>query len=375
MTKSFLFFIIAAVNLRTTVQTNIVLQNHMPIDLFPLFINLRFFTQYAVFTLALLPLADIWCMQKRFYEYLRAPLFLLAGSWWALIFLNGSRGLILSFIVSSAIGLLIFKKTLLPWLWRQGVFIFLGFCFVLLFHISSVSKNAFTFITHIVNYHQSALETRIKLYQYAFHLIKQHPLFGVGPMHFALQPPPFLIKAHSIAAHPHNVVLLIFSEWGMLAGIAISIFAILTVWRFIQSARIVKGKNGDGDFMIIYASFAMSLFAGLLDALVSGIFVMPLSQLMFAMISGSCLALYLQANPVSFESTVLSTKQRFFYNLILIAVTVYSLLFVGLNVIHALPNLSVNEQCVLNKNGVYSRFSPRFWAQGWINVSCQRSLR
>lgn len=374
LSLSFLCFLVIMIYTRSVIQANVLshnVDNHMPIE-FPYFINIRFFTQYAVFTLALLPLADMWCTKKRFYEYLRAPLFLLAGCWWALVILNGSRGLTLSFIVSTIIGLFVFKNFLLPWVWRQGVYILLGIIIVMFLIISPqtvidheiVKQN----INHIDSFQHSAIATRLVLYHYAFFLIKKHPFFGVGPMHFASRPPLFLIENHALAGHPHNVFLMIFSEWGMLAGIAISIFAYLALKKFIQTAYAVQKKNKDEFFVQIYACFAMSLCAGLLDALVSGVFVMPLSQMMFAVVAGSCFALYLQANDVLLQDMIFSLRRRFFYSTFLIVITMFSLVFVSIKVISALPHLSANEQGALERGGIYSRLAPRFWAQGWLLV-------
>lgn len=340
-----------------------VFSDHMTTPFFPYFINERFFAQFSSMTLALLPLPDIYLQNNKRFTFLRPLLFLLAGFWWALIILNGSRGVACSFIITFVIACIIFKKTLAPWIWRQSIFIVTGVFCLFLFshaHIASQSHAAILAnVEHLKTFNHVNVESRIILYQYALQLTAKHPWLGVGPMHFAYTEPTILIKAHQqLAAHPHNFILLFLSEWGIPAFIFLLFFMTRVIFNFIKTAYVAR-KN------IIYASFGMALGCGLLDALVSGVMVMPLSQTLLSVIVGACIALYYQHHaPV--ENNVSSFRRNGYFVAMLIVMG-FSVYIAIANVIATAPILEKSEILWLEKHGLNTQFNPRFWLQGWLD--------
>lgn len=331
--------------------------HHADIYFFPNFINKRFFSQFVSMTLALLPLLDIRLSSNKRFILLRVILFLLAGFWWGLIIINGSRGVFIAFLIMTIVGCLLFRKIILPWLWRQALFILVGIAFVSVFagsHFTVQSHAAIlTNITHIKNFNEITLESRIVLYRYALLLAMHHPLLGVGPMHFAFQEPAMLIQADDLAAHPHNFLLLFLSEWGILAFILLLFFIIKILFHFVRTIDRTS---------IIYAAFSMSLGCGLLDALVSGVFVMPLSQLLFATIAGSCVALYFQRSGI-----LIISRHSILYWLGMLSVIGFAIYITLHAVTTQMPFLQQNEIFWLEKHGFNTELNPRFWLQGWLH--------
>src|SRR3990167_8339633 len=272
-------------------------ENNKVISLFPFFTDIRFFSQFAIFSVFLLPLSDIWFSGKKIIFYLRPILFFLSGAWWTLIILNGSRAFFYSFIISAIIGLIIFRKKILGLAWRQGLSIIIGISVVTVLQFSSIFSNSahlfHTQTAHISAVNIDTIRTRLALYHYAVQLMIEHPWFGVGPMHFAYAPPSELIHAVALAAHPHNFLLMIFVEWGIPAGIIFVSLMLSMLFQLIKRCMFVASNSDCSNDPVILASFTMSLLAGLSCAMVSGVFVMPLSQTMLSVIAGASLALCL----------------------------------------------------------------------------------
>ncbi|OGT27049.1 MAG: hypothetical protein A3I77_02360 [Gammaproteobacteria bacterium RIFCSPLOWO2_02_FULL_42_14] len=348
------------------------IENHKVISLFPFFTDIRFFSQFAIFSVFLLPLSDIWFSGKKIIFYLRPILFFLSGAWWTLIILNGSRAFFYSFIISAIIGLIIFRKKILGLAWRQGLSIIIGISVVTVLQFSSIFSNSahlfHTQTAHISAVNIDTIRTRLALYHYAVQLMIEHPWFGVGPMHFAYAPPSELIHAVALAAHPHNFLLMIFVEWGIPAGIIFVSLMLSMLFQLIKRCMFVASNSDCSNDPVILASFTMSLLAGLSCAMVSGVFVMPLSQTMLSVIAGASLALCLSQE----KMTSLSMTKNIIYFLCLLIVSVFSGYVVLDTLIHSLPTLTQSEiyWAITHKDreSNHVELNPRFWAQGWLTA-------
>jgi O-antigen ligase len=77
-------------------------------------------------------------------------------------------------------------------------------------------------------------------------------------MHYAYVQPPMLIKAHHLAAHPHNFILLILSEWGIPAGISFVFIMIRALFSFIKTGYRMEKNAVDKNINLVYASYVMT---------------------------------------------------------------------------------------------------------------------
>ena len=341
--------------------------HHQPIYLFPYFIDKRFFSQFAVFTIGLLPLLDDWA-QKKSLSWMRLLLFLLAAFWWTLILINGSRGLILSVIIAIILATMLYKKAVLPWLWRQCCFLGTAIlAMLLLIVIIMITHNhdlLLKSIAHLQHFNAMTFTPRIILYNYAIHLTIHHPWLGVGPMHFAYAPPPLLQKDMQLVAHPHNFILLIFSEWGIFAGAAFLFVLLCGLTVFIRKNKAVA-RESNSEKNLIHISCLIAVIAGLCDALVSGVFVMPLAQTILAVTVGSAMALCIPKN----TNRCNRSKNKWVIVFVLTVILIFSIYMVITTLITTLPNLLQSEVHWLSTQptGLHTPFNPRFWLQGWIN--------
>jgi hypothetical protein len=113
--------------------------------------------------------------------------------------------------------------------------------------------------------------------------IQAHPVLGIGPMNYACVETRWL-------AHPHNFPLQLAGEWGLPVALAVSILALLLFWRLVRTMRHATDSSTSG------VTLASLLFAGLLAAMMhaclSGVLVMPASQLTGVLICGWLLGLH-----------------------------------------------------------------------------------
>lgn len=340
------------------------IHHNQAINFFPFFINPRFLAQFIVWALPLLPLI---LLTKKPWP-LKMLFFALASFWWTLAIVNGSRGLLLSLGIASLIGLLIFRKALLPWIFQQLLLIATAIFLIFIFThslplflknktqapaLSATLNNIHNNIVHINTVSSNTLNPRLVLYKNALNLTLQHPLLGVGPMHFALSPSKMMKKYTVFNAHPHNFLLLFLSEWGIPATIALAFFIIILLKNFFKA---LPKKSGD----FVAPSFSIALIAGLFYALFSGVFVMPLSQVMGAIIIGNCLVLYFQNKPAE-------EIKKAPLPIIVGALLIFSISIVSLNVIPVLPRLTQLETLWFQRHqSDIGEFVPRFWMQGWL---------
>jgi O-antigen ligase len=173
-------------------------------------------------------------------------------------------------------------------------------------------------------------------------------------MHFALGPTQEMRNTRIFNGHPHNFPLLILSEWGLPGAIALGFFIFILLRNFSKN---LPKDNPD----LIVPSYYISLIAGLLYSLVSGVTVMPLSQIMGAIIVANCLVIYFQ------NKLVLSSTKKMPYQIVIGALLLFSLLMISINVIPNLRDLPRAESLWFQEHQAdIGEFIPRFWLQGWL---------
>ena len=195
----------------------------------------------------------------------------IAALWWGIAFANAAKGTLLGLLGAGILIFLIYRRSSIKWLITQLLVIISGFFIYLFLFIP------FTTFTYPTN----SILGRWPLWQQAVHLILAHPLLGAGPMHYSYYMNP-------IAAHPHNSLLLIASEWGIpvLVLVLVLFFWGLKSWIKRQDSRL------RGNDRILSFALTASLIAASIHSLVSGILVMPLSQVMLCIIVGWMLGVY-----------------------------------------------------------------------------------
>jgi O-antigen ligase len=187
---------------------------------------------------------------------------------------------------------------------------------------------------------RDSTKDRIELWSQCLDLIQNHPLFGVGPMHFAWY--------SNTSGHPHNSVLQIMAEWGLPAALLILASAGygLFCWLKKFTPGSIQSKSRLDCSLAIVLSF--TLITNLAYSLVDGVIVMPISQVLMFTIIGLMMGYYSHSNVA--DVTKKSLFKAIFAGIALIAL-VWS----------AMPEI------LQSASGDAKRFSmaagPRFWLE------------
>ena len=254
-----------------------------PALLLPGFSNMRFLGQFQTWTLPLLGLALItWGSAGRTQ---RLTFRLLLGGWWFIAFVSEGRGTMVAVTVALAFCGIAFKAAARPMLKEQLLGILLGLVlYGGLFVLPSITSGDQGPSVHTAA-QAGGLNHREDLWAQAAAMTAENPWLGVGPLHYAYYRNP-------LGAHPHNALLQWSAEWGIPATVvAVSLLAWgLHAWLRL-CGRLVRSPAGEYRQQTAIALTASAL-AGAVHAMVSGIIVMPLSQLMLVVVTGLMLGLY-----------------------------------------------------------------------------------
>ena len=122
-------------------------------------------------------------------------------------------------------------------------------------------------------------KSRWILWEIAAEGIRRSPWLGIGPMHFSH-------TWNSDAAHPHNVYLQVAEEWGvpmLLVLLGIAYVGLRTLYRKVHAHR------GDAADRRLGLGLFATLIAIGVDGMLSGNFVMPVSQVWIAVVAGAAI--------------------------------------------------------------------------------------
>lgn len=308
--------------------------NFSPYFLLYGFDNPRFFGQFQI---VLLPMLAVFFMQalnsgrKPWYFAVAAVLVVQWGMAWGM----AGRGLFLGYAVA-LLGLFLIERRFLSFILVQLGFAFFGcLLFLLLFKfvpfvldLKSVGESVFRY----------GLSGRELIWRGALEMFLEHPFLGVGPMHYSA-------VWNNVAAHPHQLLLLVFSEWGGIAG---SVFIYLAFVSFRHGVFFLRGDTATdldaGVWLVLVSAFVLGQ--------VDGVLIMPYGEVWMAVIAGIALGRWR-------GSSGLRGGTLLFVPFTLLAVFVFAfVLFIEA------PNYLESEAVFIKENAIGS--PPRFWGQGWI---------
>jgi O-antigen ligase len=255
----------------------------MPIDsgdFTPGFSNIRFFNHVQTSTLPLLIL--LCCLTPR--TSTRRWLWLAVTTyWWMALFATNGRGTLLGMAAGCAAAAVLVRRRAMPYLRQFAITAALGllayFLFLTVVPALLGVEGMSSFLYAAERTAADPTSGRWPLWHLAIALIAQHPWLGVGPMHFAH----YTGHLH-IAAHPHDWVLQIAAEWGLPALLCLLIAVAFGLRALLRTGAHI-GRDDAGN-QAIFSALLMGAVAILVDGLVSGLFVMPQSQLAIVLYLG-----------------------------------------------------------------------------------------
>lgn len=318
-------------------------------ELYSGFSNIRFFGYLQTMLLPFLLLPALWWATS-----LRQRLLLgiIPALWWMLAVGSGSRGTWVALSAGVLVALFFGGQPGRRWARWQFSGLACGLLcyavFVLL--VPALLDQQATFLHRAEDI--KSLSLREVIWSAAVSYSGEHPLLGVGPMHFAYY-------ANTVAAHPHNAVLQFMAEWGMPAAWLFTVVFGAAGWAFAvrvrQAAATAEMQTG-----LLAVALLAALTGAAAQSMVDGLLVMPVSQIVLALIGGWALGFYFRDHRSSAPCGALE-KTLGAAIIILAAGSMVS------GVQPDIGRLEQREETYLATHPPGTRLLPRFWAQGWIN--------
>jgi O-antigen ligase len=244
------------------------------------FSNIRFFNHTQTSTLPLLIL--LCCLTPR-TSRLRWLWLAVTTYWWMALFATTGRGTLLGMAAGCAVVAVLARRRAVPYLRQVALTAALGllayFVFLIAVPVLLGSEGMRSFSYAIARTAADPASGRTYLWHLALTLMAQHPWLGVGPMHFAHH-----AGYLHIGAHPHDWLLQVAAEWGLPALLCLLVAIGSALRALLRTGACLRAD--DTDNQAIFCALLVGTVAILVDGLVSGIFVMPQSQLAIALFLG-----------------------------------------------------------------------------------------
>jgi len=320
-------------------------------ELYTGFSNIRFFGHVQTMLLPFLLLPALWWGRTAAQRFLFG---IVPALWWTLAVGSGTRGTWAALLAGAAAVVLFGGTAGRRWLrWQTaglaaGLLVYGVFILLIpwLLNLPSVFLHRAQDLL--------SLSLREVIWRQSVDYIAQHPLLGIGPMHFAY-------AANPVAAHPHNAVLQLMAEWGVPA--AVLLVLVCAAGGLAYARRVRRLAQSAPSSPSSQALTAVALLAALTgaaaQALVDGVIVMPVSQMLLALCCGWALGIYFSGSD---RPAIVSAATRWSGT----AVIVIAAAGVVYGVWPEITRLEARETAYLAAHPPNTILLPRFWAQGWI---------
>lgn len=312
------------------------------------FANTRFFNQYQTWSLPLL-VGAVLALPKQ-WRVSRGVVFFLAALWWTLVFASNVRGTVVAIAIGAGGVGFLFQKHSYRWLGALIASVLAGgVLYYLLFTIGGgLAPEVMERLGHV------GQSRRLQHWRKCLDMAWTHPWLGVGPMHYAWPPYDF-----ARAAHPHNAFMQWLAEWGIPSTIIMSGLTVWGGWTWMKHER---GRAGSASraSTVVAVSLVVAVLAGAAHALVSGLIVMPVSQVFLVLVGGWVWGRY-RDEEASVEVDF-SVRSHALFCVLLIG----SMAIVGSS-LRALSTVEERRSAFLESVD-RDAYSPRYWLQGYIGV-------
>lgn len=318
-------------------------------ELFTGFSNIRFFGHVQTMLLPFLLLPALWWATTLRQRLLLGVVPVL---WWTFAVASGTRGTWIALFVGALAVVMFGGRASHRWIKWQVAGLGCGLAcyviFVLLVPYLLAQPVSFLHRTHDI----ISLSSREVIWSAAIGFVRENPLFGIGPMHFAYY-------ANAVAAHPHNMILQFMAEWGIPAALMFTTVFAAGGLAFAGHVRHAI-KQGDDHERLVRIALLAALTGAAAQAMVDGVLVMPVSQTVLALLCGWALGM---AQTTTQEVRGASGAARSVLAItVLIAVSA-----VGWAVAPEIGILAERQKNYLSSTIPEPPLLPRFWALGWIN--------
>ncbi len=317
-------------------------------ELFTGFSNIRFFGHVQTMLLPFLLLPALWWGASLRQRVL---LGIVPVLWWMLVVASGTRGTWVALIAGVLAVLVYGGSASHRWIkWQIAAFCCGLGCYAVFVLLVPYLLGEPAFFLHRTQDIMS-LSLRGIIWSDALGFIREHPLFGIGPMHFAYH-------ANAVAAHPHNMILQFMAEWGIPAALLFTAVFAAGGLAFAGHVRHAARQQDRGH--LIHIAMLAALTGAAAQAMVDGVLVMPVSQTLLALLCGWALGMT-QAAATQIQGN--SGRGR----TILVITAIVAVSAVVWGVAPEIGHLAERQKIYLGSQTPEPTLLPRFWALGWIN--------
>ncbi len=178
-----------------------------------------------------------------------------------------------------------FYKNTWCYLKRFFAMLFLGICMYAFFHyVLNVQSAPF-------HYDDVNVNGRMPLWIYAIHLIKQHPFFGVGPLHYPYE----ANVQYILASSPHNLLLHMASEYGLIVTVSFVVLVVGLIWKWLCLVKkIFNRKRVDLYERLWVLSLCASMLTVAFHSEFSGLGRLAVSIFLIMLVAGFAVGHYWQ---------------------------------------------------------------------------------
>lgn len=309
--------------------------------IFGAFVNVRFFAELQMLTLLMLPAARVELKSTRWRVFILAT----GALGWGLLLFSGTRAALVAvpfaflvvWITRGGASNLWFRLVLQQLI--GGVLIYGAIRLFL-----SIRTGESLFGEAGLTLARATSGGRLDIWWSSWQMFLEHPVAGNGPGAYAC-------LTTGLVAHPHNLLLMLLSEWGaVMTAVALSA-AILLFVRLVKTVRLG----------VRHPTLNISLFATLVTlvgaSMIQGMVIGPFQQMLIVLICGWSLSVF---NPQAFSlisgrALMLSAIKY----LAAFAVCAFIVLW-GVK-----KDLVLQKELLVSPEGVVNlSYSPRFWADG-----------
>lgn len=320
-------------------------------ELYTGFSNIRFFGHVQTMLLPFLLLPALWWGRTAAQRFLFGIVPVL---WWMLAVGSGTRGTWVAVLAGVAAVLLFGGSAGRRWARWQAAGLAAGLLvygvFILL--IPRLQNLPPVFLHRAQDL--LSLSLREVIWREAMTDIVQHPLLGIGPMHFAY-------AANPVAAHPHNAVLQLMAEWGVPATVLLVLVCAAGGLAYARRVRRLtqSPQSAQSPQALVAVALLAALTGAAAQALVDGVIVMPVSQMLLVLCCGWALGVYFSGADLSASAGTAARWSGAAVILMVAGGVVYG-------VWPEITRLEARETAYLEARPSGAVLFPRFWAQGWI---------
>jgi len=345
------------------VSALIVGQQPDPQDLIVGFDNYRFFNHVQTISLPLIGFLALRTIKSGAPAYFNPTFwFVTLLLWWMLTFVSAGRGTFLGVWCGMLVAIALHPRQALPWFRTMSLACAAGLATYLFFywlvpHLYGLQP--FGFLPDVVQRTAANPDSsRWPLWQRAIELVMSRPWFGVGPLHFA-----HYSQDLKIAAHPHNALLQLAAEWGLPALVVFSALLFSAGRALLRAGRAVLPT--DFRNQALFSALTATGVSIVVDSLVSGLIVMPASQLWIALYFGCAWGWTIsQTRPFQPPQAVFLSNFRYVLmgGVLMLVVLQAKGLWPELS---DLPGHEIKSKAL----GLYtegSHFTPRIWRAGYF---------